>query len=127
MSLDDTDRTRVLVVDDEALLRRASGLVLAPHYTVISAACIDAALAELEREAPSVVVSDLDLREDRDGLWLLQEVERRWPSTRRVLLTGHNIQTDDPRLEAVHRLARKPLAASALVGLVAEELSRSRG
>jgi len=117
------ERTRVLVVDDDALLRRASGLVLAPHYTVISAACIDEALAELEREAAAVVVSDLDLGEDRDGLWLLHDVGRRWPSTRRVLLTGHQLQTDDPQLEAVHRLARKPLAASALVAFVADELA----
>ena len=99
------------------------GLFLRPHYAVISASCIDEALVELEREAPAVVISDLDLREDRDGLSFLEEVAQRWPSIRRVLLTGHNVQTDDPRLEAVHRLARKPLAASALVALVSEELA----
>ncbi len=120
---DSRQRERILVVDDNALLRRASGLVLAPHFAVTFAASIDEALAELNRGAFSVVISDLDLGEDRDGLAFLGEVAQRWPSTRRVLLTGLNIGPDDPRLETVHRLARKPLAASALLALVADELA----
>ena len=123
VSLDDTDQPRVLLVDDDALLRRGSGLVLAPHFAVSCAASIEEALADLEREAAAVVISDLDLGEDRDGLSFLEEVAQRWPSTRRVLLTGLNLGPDDPRLKIVQRLAYKPLAASAIVALVSEELA----
>ncbi len=127
MSVDDTDQPRVLFVDDDALLRRGSGLILAPRFTVACAASIDEALADLEREKTAVVISDLDMGEYRDGLSFLAEVAKRWPSTRRVLLTGLNIGPEEPRLKVVHRLAHKPLAAAALVALVADQLAERGG
>ena len=45
------------------------------------------ALAALEREAPALVVADLDLP-DRDGVAFLAEVVRRRPTVRTVLIVG---------------------------------------
>lgn len=69
---------RVLIVEDEAVLRSAMarGIAKMPGITVAEAATLSAALESIDAQAPQMIVSDIDLP-DRPGLELLGELGRR--------------------------------------------------
>jgi CheY-like chemotaxis protein len=70
---------RVLIVDDDALVRTA--LLQALIYAGYNVKSVDgglAALAEIDREIPDLLLSDLNMPE-LSGLELLAEVRHRYP------------------------------------------------
>ena len=70
---------RVLVVDDEANLRKVLAATLRREgYEVATASDGDAALAEIEESGADVVVTDLVMPR-RDGLSLLRQVLQSHP------------------------------------------------
>ena len=78
----------VLVVDDEELVRNFLTRCLeSGGYTVKQAATAIAALDVMAIEPASVVLSDVRMPE-QDGLWLVERLRARWPSTRVVMATG---------------------------------------
>lgn len=79
----------VLIVDDEADVRRIlrRWIVVAGHE-VAEAASAAAALEVLATRPADVVLCDVQMPGDRDGLWLTAEVRRRYPSMAVVLATG---------------------------------------
>lgn len=81
-------RARVLVVDDDALVLRALARVLAadPGLDVRAAAGVDEALALAASWRPDLVLSDVDLGEDRDGFDLALAL-RGGPAV--ALMSGH--------------------------------------
>jgi response regulator RpfG family c-di-GMP phosphodiesterase len=81
-------RPTVLLVDDEAHILSALQRVLRREpYEVITASAPPQALALLASRAVAVVVSDQKMP-GASGIAFLREVAVRFPSTRRVLLTG---------------------------------------
>jgi CheY-like chemotaxis protein len=80
---------RVLVVDDDELQRRALARILrCSGYEVLLAGTYDEAVATLEKESDIfAVISDLKMPGKR-GLELLEEVRRRIPVARRILISG---------------------------------------
>ncbi len=84
--------TRVLIVDDHAIVRRGlrSILELEPDIAVVAEAGTAAeALREAERCRPEVVLLDLRLGpdDDREGLVLCSRIAERLPATRVVVLS----------------------------------------
>jgi response regulator RpfG family c-di-GMP phosphodiesterase len=79
----------ILVVDDDANVRRAvSRALAATGHEVVEADSVDAALSALERfGGVPLVVSDIHMP-GRDGLALLKEVRARYPDTAVIMLTG---------------------------------------
>jgi DNA-binding NtrC family response regulator len=78
----------VLVVDDDSSLRLLCRINLElDGHRVVEAATLSEARAQLEREAPDVVLLDVHLGND-DGLDLLDEVDALDVPTRVVLLSG---------------------------------------
>jgi CheY-like chemotaxis protein len=82
-----TDRT-ILIVDDEqairALLKRwAAGW----DYTTREAATAEEALAAMEAASADILLCDIGLP-DHDGLWLAEQVHERWPQTAIVMATA---------------------------------------
>ncbi|MFT3774993.1 MAG: response regulator [Minicystis sp.] len=69
---------RVLIIEDEAVLRSAMarGIAKMPGITVAAAATLGAGLESIDAEAPQMIISDIDLP-DRPGLELLGELGRR--------------------------------------------------
>lgn len=69
---------RVLVIEDEETLRLnvVRGLSKLPNVEVIGAATLGEALLSIDRAAPDVILSDLDLP-DRPGVELIGELGRR--------------------------------------------------
>jgi two-component system, cell cycle response regulator CpdR len=108
---------RVLVVDDDPLVRRSMARAFRGHKVTL-AENGRAATKEIERERPDLIVSDLRMPE-MDGLELASEVSRRWPelADRILFFSG----TDSHIERARHEAPLQPLVKKSASG---EELSR---
>jgi putative nucleotidyltransferase with HDIG domain len=92
---------RVTVVDDEPyaqdiLVRAARSW----NYDPQAASSAEQALLLLEARLTPIVVTDLRMP-GRGGVWLIQEIRRRWPQTRIIVITaGHETDSASQCLEA---------------------------
>jgi DNA-binding NtrC family response regulator len=117
----------VLIVDDEELLVKSCGQILASEgYTVHTEGRGRNALDSLRRHHPDIVLTDLMLP-DMDGLALLKEVKRIAPETLVVMITG--FATVDSSVEAIRAGAYdyipKPFTATQLrilIGRAAQQV-----
>jgi len=129
MSEDKKDR--VLVVDDDAAVRRAVERVLSPLYTVEPAEGARAALERLEEKNFSVALVDVQLA-DGDGYALCQQLRERRPEMDVILITGSLSAPDEKLFRALEEGAFyflfKPFEKRVLRALVARavEFQRAR-
>jgi len=85
---------RILVVDDDpGLLRLLTIRLRSEKYEVAPADSAAAALARIAEFRPDLVVTDLRMAQ-MDGLALLRELKRRWPSLNVIVLTAHGTIPD---------------------------------
>jgi len=79
----------ILLVDDEAGIRRVLGISLADRgYIVHTAGSGEEAMRLFEKNQPSIVLTDIKMP-DMDGIELLQRIKRRNPDTEVIMFTGH--------------------------------------
>ena len=79
---------RILVVDDEPLIRRTSAMVLADEgYEVRTAGDGFEALVELRQSPPDVIISDLSMP-NMSGFEFLSVVRRRFPQIPVIAISG---------------------------------------
>jgi DNA-binding NtrC family response regulator len=129
-SADDVPIT-VLIVDDEELLVKSCGQILASEgYTVFTEGRGRNALEVVRRQRPDIVLTDLNLP-DTDGLALLKEIKRLAPETLVVMITG--FATVDSSVEAIRAGAYdyipKPFTATQLrilIGRAAQQVKLVR-
>ena len=119
---DGDGRTHVLFVDDEPEVLEALADALRAqreHWRMSFAAGPQRAMEALESDdGADVVVTDMRMA-GMDGAELLTEVQRRWPDTVRIVLSGYA----DPSLVAraapvAHRFLAKPAQTDDLVRVV---------
>jgi two-component system, cell cycle sensor histidine kinase and response regulator CckA len=116
---------RILLVEDEAPIRRLAERVLQrAGHTVSAADCAEAALEAVEDGAPppppDLVVSDVAMPGE-DGLTLARRLRARWPGLPVLLMSGYAEVTLGQDLEAEGlRLLPKPFTPDALLAAVAE-------
>jgi putative two-component system response regulator len=101
----------VTVVDDEPLAQDV--LIRAARswdYQCQAASTAEQALKLLEQSRTPIVVTDL-LMPGRGGIWLIQQIRRRWPEISIIVLTaGHNPESADECLRAgAHHYFFKPI------------------
>src|SRR5512135_3171069 len=85
---------RILVVDDDpGLLRLLTIRLRSQNYVVEPVDGPAKALAAVTRFRPDLVVTDLRMA-DMDGIALLRELQRRWPSLNVIMLTAHGTIPD---------------------------------
>jgi DNA-binding NtrC family response regulator len=78
----------VLIVDDEPSICEILVRILAPAgYTTTLAGNADTALAMMAKAPPSVLLCDIAMP-GHDGLWLMAQVRRQFPTVAIVLATG---------------------------------------
>lgn len=118
----------VLVVDDEARVRKGMGMLL--HRLGASAVMADgtaAALQALERVTPNLLLADLRLRGGDTGIATVQAVRARLPGLPAILISG---DTSPERLreasDAQIPLLHKPAPVAQLQQLVAELVTPAR-
>jgi two-component system response regulator GlrR len=88
---------RILVVDDDpGLLRLLTIRLRSEHYLVEPAESAATALAAVARFRPDLALTDLRMAQ-MDGLALLKELKRRWPSLNVIMLTAHGTIPDAVR------------------------------
>jgi DNA-binding NtrC family response regulator len=92
---------RLLLVTPDAEVGRALDQALGSALLVTTARSVDEALGHLGQRYYPVVLADYALA-GRDGAWLLGEVKRLTPSTRRVLVSATAVpRLPDLRAEGV--------------------------
>ncbi len=110
-----SERSLLLVDDDELWLKRLARAMEQRGFRVSSAATVKDGIAEAERRTPRYAVVDLRLG-DGSGLDVVEALRRKSESTRIIVLTGYgNIATAVAavKLGAVNYLA-KPADADAI-------------
>lgn len=124
---------RILFVDDEPLILQSIKCLLrreayAQDYIVNP----KAALLHLEATPTEVIISDFRMPE-MDGLEFFTEVQRKWPSTTRIILTGYaDMEVLQPAVAhgLIHRFLFKPVSPAAFRHILKRELEvqlQSRG
>jgi two-component system response regulator RegA len=102
------DKSLLIVDDDKPFLQRVARAMEARGYTVRTADSVAEGVRQAESAAPAFAVVDLRL-EDGSGLDVVEQVRRRRPDSRVVVLTGYgNIATavHAVKLGAVDYLAK---------------------
>jgi len=121
---------RILIVDDDPVVRRTVGFVLDEHGLgpVVAAADGEEAVRVALRDCPDVIVLDLRMP-GMDGIAVCRRV-RAQPSlahTRIVLLSAELMGREQRILSSIgaDEWIRKPIAPSRMVSVVKEQLARA--
>lgn len=117
------DGLRVLVVDDDPLVRKAMARTFKRHH-VTTAENGRAATEEIERNKPDIIISDLKMPE-MDGIELANKIQERWPelASRIVFVSGTASEIERARQIAPQQpLLTKPVSNKALEQRIAEVL-----
>jgi signal transduction histidine kinase len=121
---DEQDR-RILIVDDEEMLRALFSAHLSEHYICDTASNYDEAMSLLARQTYCLVVTDL-IMPGLGGIELMREIFARFPDTAVIIISGVNRSQrvlDALRLGASDYLI-KPFDADALEMSVERALER---
>ena len=122
---------RVLLVDDEANIRRMVGALLESEgFETFEAADGNIALTRLVEHSPDVVLLDLMMPPGPDGLATLEQIRRRVPHVPVVMMSGKANLTDAVRATKLgaFQFLEKPLTPEGLLVTLrsALELGRTR-
>jgi len=122
------DKARVLIVDDEEIVRASCRKLLQPHgYRVSEAEDAGSALRLMETVSFDLVLSDLKLP-DTDGIELLKDIKEAYPDTEVILVTGYG--TVSTAVEAMklgaYDYIEKPFRPDELLSLAGRALERKR-
>ncbi len=119
---DDT-RPRVLVIDDDEIVRRAVGMMLEKRAQVTAVETAEAAREQLRAAPFDAIICDYDLGPS-DGVALLEEAEALQPNARRILFSARRPVGLTQRLidRRIHIYLQKPAMLEDLVGSVSGPL-----
>ncbi|HXE48567.1 MAG TPA: ATP-binding protein [Ramlibacter sp.] len=127
-SIESLAGTRVLVLDDEEAVRRGMETLLqAFGCEVRSAGCIAEAVAQCRSMPPDILLVDLRLRGDENGIMAIQQLRSADPALPAILVSG---DTAPDRIKEAHEagiaMLHKPVSAQTLHQAITREvLSRS--
>jgi signal transduction histidine kinase len=107
----------ILLVDDEAGIRKVLGISLADlGYTVHAAEDAAAALTIVDAVRPSIALTDIKMP-GMDGIDLLKAIKDRYPDTEVIMLTGHgdmDLAIESLKFQATDFIT-KPISDEALI------------
>ncbi|MFZ2198433.1 MAG: response regulator [Thermodesulfovibrionales bacterium] len=116
---------RILVVDDEDIVRTSCSRTLSPEgYEVRLAKNGVEGLKMASEERFDLVLTDLKMP-DMDGIEVLRIIKEKWPETAVIIVTGY--QTVDTAVKAIklgaYDYIEKPFTPDALISAVAEAMA----
>lgn len=112
---------RVLVVDDEpAIVEGITAMLELEGIDATGASTCDAAVAMLTSLFYPVILTDLRLHTEEEGLRLLDAIRERSPRSRVVILTAYITPELEHELlsRGVSMVLRKPAPSSVIVGAI---------
>lgn len=114
----------VLLVEDEAIIRMASAAILEDAgYTVLEAPDGDAALSMLNANPDiTVIVTDVQMPGNIDGLQLVEIVAREFPGVQTLVTSGRS-GLAEARQRGATKFLSKPYSANAFQSAIAAALS----
>jgi DNA-binding NtrC family response regulator len=83
-----TTRARILVIDDEPVVRLSYAMSLAPSYETRTASDGTEALSLMQRSPADLVLLDLRMP-GMQGLEVLKAIKEQWPESEVVIITGY--------------------------------------
>ncbi|RJQ22192.1 MAG: sigma-54-dependent Fis family transcriptional regulator [Nitrospiraceae bacterium] len=113
---------KILIIDDEAIVRTSCDRTLGPEgYTVKMAASGKDGIEFLEKEPFGLVLLDLKMP-DMDGLEVLSKINSNWPDTKVVMITGYStVETAVQALRmGAYNFIEKPFTPDTLLAAVTE-------
>ena len=119
---------RILIVEDERNAREALGEVFSAQHEVDLTADVEEALAAIDAHAPDLVLTDVVLPGDRDGLALLRAVRAAHPDTPVIVMTAYGSVEKAVRAmrDGAHDFLEKPLDLGRLRQIVRSALDARR-
>ena len=119
-------RDRVLIVDDDAIIRASLRKVLEEeNYAVVDCADGETAKVHSAREQIDLVLLDLNLSNE-NGWNVFDELTRRDPFTPVIIITGMAHQLLTARMAGAGAILEKPIEADALLKIMAELLAEPK-
>lgn len=119
-----SDKTTVLVVEDETLIRLDIVWALEDAgFEVLEASNVAEAVAAFT-EHPEIraVFTDVDMPGSMDGLKLAAVVYAEWPQTKIIVTSGHrNVKPSD--IPTASRFVTKPYSSSTIIANLSEMLA----
>ena len=120
----------ILVVDDEKDIRElVSDILVDEGYTTRKAANSDDTFAEINKEAPDLIILDIWLKESKlDGIDILKAVRRDNPDIPVVIISGHgNIEIAVAAVkQGAYDFIEKPFNIDQLMVVIARAMETSR-
>ena len=120
--------TKVMIVDDDPVLRMVAGEILRQNgYEVCEAEDGEVAIRALETTAVDLVVVDM-LMPNKEGIETIREIKARWPNLRLVAISGggKGLKTDYllsvAKTFGADAVYQKPLRASGFLDIVGEAM-----
>jgi CheY-like chemotaxis protein len=121
------DMARLLIIDDDAALRRVVRRLLEhAGHTVFEAADGEAGIRQLRTEPVALVLTDIYMPGE-DGIATMRRLRREWPQIKVITMSGGNLAgpadlNADAAAMGAARTLSKPFDAEDLIAAVAEVL-----
>ena len=120
------NRKKVLVIDDEDIVRTSCSRTLAPAGFEVRLARNGVEGLKILEEGPfDLVLTDLKMP-DMDGIEVLRKIKEGWPAVEVIIITGY--QTVDTAVKSIKLGAfdyiEKPFTPDALITAVSKALDR---
>lgn len=118
---------KILVIDDEAIVRTSCDRTLTPEgYDIKLATSGKEGIELMEKEPFSLVLLDLKMP-DMDGIEVLGKINKTWPETKVVMITGYS--TVDTAVQSLrlgaYNFIEKPFTPDTLLNAVKEVFQKS--
>lgn len=119
--------TRILVIDDESLLRSTVCTILNREGFSVESACDgDTGIASVRKNPPDVVITDIFMP-NKDGIEIVMELKRYSPEIKIIAMTGGGEArmmeiSQAAQLLGADRVLRKPFDKDTLLAALKEVL-----
>lgn len=122
--------SQILIVDDQAVIRRLLSITLGQEYEILEAEDGLGALETIRRHHPKVVLLDVMMPGTLDGLQILDAIKGN-PLTRDILVAmvtarGQATDSDDARLRGADAYFIKPFSPRQVLAWVRSKLAPSQ-
>jgi two-component system response regulator AtoC len=122
------NKPRILVIDDEEIVRISCGKCLAPEGYDVDAAANGAEGLRLTRENDyDLILTDLKMP-DMDGLEFLMTIKKTRPETKVIMITGYSTveHAEEASRLGAYDYIEKPFTPDTLIAAVKEALQGNK-